>query len=153
LHVLDVDESYPVAQESHFYRGGHGLYSTIDDYLKFMHVLQTGQTPDAQKLLTKAAHELLWRNRLNPRLQPLVLGFNVMGGYGWNLMGRLILDPQQCEYNTAEGEGGWAGAASTYFWIDRHNGISGIAMGQYIGSTSHLGALMQHAAYGMFKTA
>jgi len=63
-----------------------------------------------------------------------------------------MLNPEQCEFRTALGEGGWAGAASTYFWIDRHNSISGIAMAQYIGSTAHLGALMQHAAYGMFKT-
>ncbi len=152
LNPIDVNASYPVAQSGNFYRGGHGLYSTLDDYLKFMHVLQTAQSPAKQSLLTKAAFELLWRNRIKPDLQPLILGYNVMGGYGWNLMGRVMLDPTQSAVKSVTGEGGWAGAASTYFWIDRSNGISGIAMAQYIGSTPHLGALMQHAAYGMFKS-
>lgn len=150
LKSLDVAASYPTDKSSHFYRGGHGLYSTLNDYVKFMHVLQTGASPDAQPLLSKNTFDLMWSNRIDPALQPMKLAFNVLGGYGWNLMGRIMLKPDQSEFRSVVGEGGWAGAASTYFWIDRHNDISGIAMSQYIGSTASLGPLMQHAAYGMF---
>ena len=34
---------------------------------------------------------------------------------------------------TENGEFGWSGAASTYFWIDRENQLTGIIMTQYIG--------------------
>jgi len=151
LNPLDVSASYPANQDSGFYRGGHGLFSTLNDYQKFMVALQTGESPDGQQLLSANGFELMWGDRMDDALKPLVLGFNVMGGYGWNLMGRVMQDPAQCEFRTSLGEGGWSGAASTYFWIDRDNAISGIAMSQYIGSTAHLGALMQHAGYGMFK--
>lgn len=151
LDVIDVEPSYPTEQQKQFYRGGHGLFSTLADYVKFMHVLQTGASSDGQQLLSEKAFHLMWTNRIDDALQPLVLGFNVLGGYGWNLMGRTMLNPGQCEFRTAVGEGGWAGAASTYFWIDRANAISGIAMSQYIGSTTHLGAVMQDAAYSMFN--
>ena len=153
LNALNVDASYPTNQGNEFYRGGHGLFSTMDDYVKFMQVLETGESERAGRFLSSDGFELLWRNRIRPDQQPLVLAHNVMGGYGWSLMGRVMLDPTQSVINSAVGEGGWAGAASTYFWVDRSNGIAGIAMGQYIGSTPHLGALMQHAAYGMFSQA
>jgi len=151
LNVIDVEPSYPANQQSGFYRGGHGLFSTLADYVKFMHVLETGRSADGRQLLSDNNFNLMWSNRVDQSLLPLVLGFNVMGGYGWNLMGRTMLDPAQCEYGTAPGEGGWSGAASTYFWVDRKQGISGIAMTQYIGSTVQLGALTQNAAYAMFK--
>ena len=34
---------------------------------------------------------------------------------------------------TENGEFGWSGAASTYFWVDRKNHLTGIIMTQYIG--------------------
>ena len=151
LNSMDVEDGYPSKEGSGFYRGGHGLFSTLADYHKLMHVLQTGVSLEGQRLIDERAFELMWTNRIPDTLKPLVLGFNVLGGYGWNLMGRVMQDPSQCEFNTVVGEAGWAGAASTYFWIDRANDISGIAMSQYIGSNPHLGALMQHAAYGMFS--
>lgn len=150
LNALDVEAGYPSNENSGFYRGGHGLFSTLADYQKFLHVLQTGESLEGQRLIAQETFDLMWRNRIDDALKPLVLGFNTLGGYGWNLMGRIMQDPAQCEFKTVEGEGGWAGAASTYFWVDRTNNISGIAMSQYIGSNPHLGALMQHAAYGMF---
>jgi len=151
LDLVDVEPSYPADQKIGFYRGGHGLFSTLEDYLKFMHVLQTGASADGRQLLSDKVFNLMWSNRIDSALQPLILGFNVMSGYGWNLMGRTMLNPELCEFRTAPGEGGWAGAASTYFWIDRNNAISGIVMAQYIGSTTQLGAVMQNAAYGMFR--
>ncbi len=151
LDLIDVEPSYPAHKQKDFYRGGHGLFSTLADYEKFMHVLQTGTSPDGQQMLSDNTFNLMWSNRVDNALQPLVLGFNELGGYGWNLMGRTMLNPEQSEIRTAVGEGGWAGAASTYFWIDRKNAVSGIVMAQYLGSTPHLGALIQHAAYGMFN--
>ena len=152
LNPLDVSASYPAEEENGFYRGGHGLFSTLNDYVKFMHVLQTGESLSGQRMLSSETFELMWSDRIHQSMQPLELGFNVLGGYGWNLMGRVMLDPEQCEFNTSIGEGGWAGAASTYFWIDRGNNYSGIAMSQYLGSTAHLGALMHHAAYSTLRT-
>ena len=151
LHPIDVSASCPADAGSGFYRGGHGLFSTLADYQKFMGVLQTGLSLDGQRMVGANEFELMWSDRLAPSLKPMVLGFNVLGGYGWNLMGRVMQDPAQCEFRTVAGEGGWSGAASTYFWIDRANDLSGIVMTQYIGSTVHLGPLMQHAAYGMFS--
>lgn len=151
LNLLNVDASYPTQPSQGFYRGGHGLYSTMQDYIQFMGALKTGATSTGQQLLSEQTLNLMWSNRISSALMPLKLGFNVLGGYGWSLMGRLMIDPAQCEFKTAMGEGGWSGAASTYFWIDKANDISGIVMTQYLGSTVYLGPLMHHAAYSNFK--
>jgi len=151
LNEIDVDAAYPHKEGTGFYRGGHGLFSTLDDYQKFIELLQSGTSPDGKQLVNADTLELLWTNRIASSLKPLVLGFNELGGYGWNLMGRVMQDPTLCEFKTVEGEGGWAGAASTYFWIDRANKLSGLVMSQYLGSNPHLGALMQNTAYSMFS--
>jgi len=151
LNLLNVDATYPTDASQGFYRGGHGLFSTMHDYLKFMDALKTGTTAEGKRLLSEPTHKLMWSNRIASSLMPIKLGFNVLGGYGWSLMGRLMLDPTQCEFKTVMGEGGWSGAASTYFWIDKANDISGIVMTQYLGSTTYLGPLMHHAAYSNFN--
>jgi len=74
-----------------------------------------------------------------------------MLGYSWNLAGRLMINTDHAQFKTVAGEGGWSGAASTYFWIDRANDISGISMTQYLGSTTPLGLSMMSAAYEMFE--
>jgi len=146
----EMEASHPTSEASGFYRGGHGLYSSMSDYLKFMHVLKTGKTQGGIELLPASGMKLMWGNQLSASMLPLTLAFNVLHGYGWCLMGRVCVDPTQCEAATAKGEGGWAGAASTYFFVDRENDLSMIVLTQYIGSTPSLGGLMHHAAYSMF---
>jgi len=150
LIPVDVTESYPI-DSAEFYRGGHGLYSTLADYQKFMHVLKTGSTASGEAMLFPNTFDTMWGNHVSESLMPLTIGFNPMHGYGWNYVGRLMHDLPKSVLRSYSGEGGWSGAASTYFWIDRENDITGIVMAQYIGSTAQLGPMMQHAAYGMFK--
>ena len=130
---MDIESGYPVHSES-FARGGHGLYSTISDYRRFMHVLETGNTPEGEVFLSQPMHSMMWMNRLPSQQRPPIIGENVLGGYGWNLFGRVMEDVGQAGSLTQVGEGGWAGAASTYFWIDRELKFSGIIMTQYLGS-------------------
>lgn len=146
LTPLSVDKGYPVQSPS-FARGGHGLYSSADDYMKFMQVLHNGCTPAGEALLSAPMVEMMWRDRILPEQQPLVIGENSLAGYGWNLFGRVLNDPGQAMFLSSDGEGGWAGAASTYFWVDRGTGLSGLSMTQYLGSSVPLGDLIRSAAY------
>lgn len=147
LEAMDVSASYPTDDHDRFARGGHGLYSTISDYRRFMHVLENGQTPDGQSILSAPMVELMWQNRVGRRQRPLAIGPVPLPGYGWNLFGRVMLEPGRALKLTMEGEGGWAGAASTFFWVDRRQGFSGLVMSQFLGSTIPLGDEMQSAAY------
>ncbi len=152
LHQINVETSYPsntaTSNSSHaFYRGGHGLFSTLHDYVKFMRVLQDGCSADGKALLSRPMVQMMWKNRLAESQRPIGIGENMMAGYGWNLFGRLMLNTRDAEVLSNAGEGGWSGAASTYFWVDRQLEFSGIVLSQYLGSTTALGPSMQHMAY------
>ena len=146
LTPMPVEKGYPLQSDT-FARGGHGLYSSADDYLKFMQVLVDGRTPTGDVLLSKPMVQMMWRDRIPPVQQPMVIGENQLFGYGWNLFGRVLNDPGQAAFLSSVGEGGWAGAAATYFWVDPNTGLSGLSMTQYLGSGIPLGDIIRSAAF------
>lgn len=145
LTKLDVESAYPSHQANDFQRGGLGLFSTTNDYMRFAEFLRTGISTDKQGLLSSATFDLLWANRIKQHQRPLKIGPNALPGYGWNLAGRVMLDVGEAMSVTSVGEGGWAGAASTYFWVDRARALSGVIMSQYLGSALPLGTDMHSA--------
>lgn len=153
LLPLDVERSYPSNAADRFARGGIGLFSTINDYTRLAECLQHGRAPTGEEILSAPMLDLLWRNRLPREQRPISTGRNPSPGYGWGLIGRIMVDLGESMHLTVEGEGGWAGAASTWFWCDRANGITGLVFAQFLGSVIPLGPLMQAAAYQGFVTA
>ena len=73
-------------------------------------------------------------NRLKKSQLPLFPGAPTYYGYGFNLIGRVVVDQGQVMSLTGKNEFGWGGASSTYFWIDPDEDLVGIIMTQYIGS-------------------
>lgn len=150
LLAMNVEPSYPMAENTGFSRGGIGLFSTMRDYQRFMPVLMHGNTEEGAPLLSKPTLDMLWENRLSDSQMPIKIGDRAYHGYGWGLTGRVMADSSRASLVCVPGEGGWAGAASTYFWIDRQNAVSGIVMAQYLGSAIPLGPDMQSLAYSAF---
>ena len=68
-------------------------------------------------------------------------------GYGWNLLGRIMKKPNKSLQLANKGEYGWAGAATTYFWIDPKYDLSGVVMSQILGTTLPLGAEIKAKTY------
>jgi CubicO group peptidase (beta-lactamase class C family) len=149
LTPADVEEMYPSNRPGEFRRGGHGLYSTLDDYAKFARMLLTGKTPDGKTLLSRKMLELMRTNRIPANQLPLTIGMNALLGYGWGLGVRVMMDPGRAMSLCTVGEFGWAGAASTYFWVDPVESMVGVVMTQYLGSLLPLADDMRSAAYQM----
>lgn len=147
LPPVNVEASHPTAAQSDFARGGHGLFSTCADYARFIQVLKDGRTASGDTVLSPAMLDLMWQNRIPDRMLPLVAGDSRLPGYGWNLFGRVMLDIGQALSITGHGEGGWAGAACTYFFVDRQRDLNGIVMAQYLGSAVPLADDMRNAFY------
>lgn len=148
LRAMDVTQSYPMSSNGEFSRGGIGLFSTLSDYRRFLPVLLHGNTLEGEPLLSAMTLNMLWQNRLTRDQMPIAIGDKAYAGYGWGLTGRIMSDTASTSTVCAAGEGGWAGAASTYFWVDRANDVTGIVMAQYLGSAIALGPTMQSLAYG-----
>ena len=58
-----------------------------------------------------------------------------------------MLELGQAMNFTGGGEGGWAGAATTFFWADSEEDMVGVVMTQHLGSLSPMGFDMRAAAY------
>ena len=144
---LDVSRSYPADAGGRFRRGGLGLFSTVSDYARFAHALIDGTGPDGAHLLSAPMLELAWTNRLPRAQRPIAIGDKALDGYGWGLLGRVLVDPGEALHLSSPGEGGWSGAASTWFWVDRARRLSGLVFAQYLGSAAPLGQRVQGAAY------
>lgn len=147
LKKIDVDDAYPFDRPDTFARGGHGLFSTTSDYMRFARFCITGQTAVGVPLVSRKMLDFMWANRLSDKQLPYWLGPFPSPGYGFNLMGRVMMDPGQAISLTSMGEGGWGGAAATYYWVDRAEDFTGVVMTQNLGSLTAMRTDMMAAAY------
>ena len=146
LHPVTIKSGYP-ADDPGFARGGHGLFSTVPDYMAIARFLATGKSADGDPLLSRKGAQALWTNRLPEAQYPMMLGPLALLGYGWGLAGRVMAKPGEGLGLSSALECGWAGAASTYFWIDPVEDMIGVVMSQYLGSKIPLGDDIRNAAY------
>jgi CubicO group peptidase (beta-lactamase class C family) len=148
LLAADVEEMHP-SNDPGYTRGGHGLFSSTSDYAKFARMLLTGKTPDGHAILSRPMLAMLTTNRIPADQLPLTIGMNPLPGYGWGLGMRVMMDTGRALSLTNNGEFGWAGAASTYFWVDPSEQMIGIFMSQYLGSVLPMADDLRTAAYQM----
>ena len=147
LKPVDVSDAYPTNESAGFARGGVGLFSSASDYLRFAAFTLDGKGRYGEPIISRKMVEFMWANRLSKAQMPIAIGPFPQPGYGWNLLGRVMLDLGQAMTFTGLGEGGWAGAATTFFWADREEDMAGVVMTQHLGSLSPMGFDMRAAAY------
>jgi len=87
------------------FSGGGGLVSTVDDYLKFCLMLLNGGEWNGVRIIQESTAKLIMTNQLPA-------GVKYADNKGYGLAG---------DVNLETGVYGWAGAASTKFWIDPKN--------------------------------
>jgi len=147
LKEQDPHQSYPTQSPS-FRRGGLGLYSTLSDYSHFVRMLLNGKNQQGEVLLSSKSLKMMHGNRIPLHNLPLRIGDTPLLGYGWNLSGRVMINTSLALSPQATvNEFGWAGAASTFFWVDPDQQITGVIMTQFIGSNYLLADDMKTAFY------
>ena len=131
---LDVSPTYPVDAPSTFQRGGHGLFGTAPDYLRFAQMLANGGELDGARIIGRKTLALMHANHLSKELLPLSMDAAPIPGYGFGLGSRVALDVAQTGVSGSVGEFGWSGAAKTYYWVDPVEQIVGLFMTQSMSS-------------------
>ncbi|HKD05614.1 MAG TPA: serine hydrolase domain-containing protein [Bryobacteraceae bacterium] len=132
---VDVSKTYPTDNTTTFARGGHGLFSTAADFLRFAQMLLNRGELDGERIISPAIADLMHSNHLPPNLMPYNIAIVAFPGYGFGLGSRVLLDPAASGLPGSVGEFGWAGAANTYFWVDPKKELVGIFMTQHMIST------------------
>lgn len=129
---------YP-ENNSNYARGGHGLYSSLEDYFKFAEMLLTGKSKSGKVILSKKMLNLATRNHLSDKFLPIEIKIpgdedleNDFEPYGWGLGFRVLVDVNKLNGTGSLGEFGWSGAASTFFLVDPKESITAVLMTQVL---------------------
>ena len=165
-------------QEPELHMGGHGLYGTATDYVKFIRMwLNDGRSDSGEQILRPETVEMASRNHL-----PKGMHIKMLPGVGATNTAKSILPVSKPRLsNDAEffpgmpktwaltfmineepaptgrpaGSLAWAGLANLYYWIDRNNGVGGYWATQifpFADPTSVAGFLeMERATYQYAK--
>jgi len=93
--------------------GGAGLYSTLDDFMKFGEMLRL----DGKGIISKESVQLMRKNHLTPN--QLATFSETDSGYGYGYLVRCLIDEKKNhEYRESLGSFGWNGMGGTTLRID-----------------------------------
>jgi CubicO group peptidase (beta-lactamase class C family) len=132
---LVADQALELPQEPEFEMGGGGLYSTADDYLKFVRMmLNRGKSDKGEAVLKPETVDQMSRNAmgdckvclLKTTAPPLSNDAEFFPGMDkqWGLS--FMINNEQAPTGRSAGALAWAGLANTYYWIDQQKAIGGV---------------------------
>lgn len=144
---LDVEATYPTTHTGNFARGGHGLFSTAPDYMRFAQMLLNRGELDGVRILAPKICDLMHMNHLPVALLPYEINGLPSSGYGFGLGSRVLMNVAESALPGSVGEYGWAGAAATYYWVDPQEELIGMLMTQSMVSPEPVSKDFQILAY------
>jgi CubicO group peptidase (beta-lactamase class C family) len=138
--------------EGRMLSGGGGLLSTAGDYLRFAQMLLNGGELDGHRVLKRETVALMMQNHLPPVLTPIppITADWPPGRNGFGYGGAVRVDSD----TTLPGSAGtfrWAGAASTFFWVDPRADLVAMVWTQQLPPAWSLDALFQRLVYASVK--
>ncbi|HKI74343.1 MAG TPA: serine hydrolase domain-containing protein [Pseudomonadales bacterium] len=99
--------------------GGGGLYSTVDDYIQFAHMLVDQGEVNGVRLLSEDTVQLMRTNRLTPEQRQMpFLGMPFWTATGFGLGVSVVMDPEKLVGAGSKGSFGWPGAFGTWWQAD-----------------------------------
>ncbi|GGW79518.1 serine hydrolase domain-containing protein [Streptomyces lomondensis] len=136
FHVWDEAEGGRHSAPPAFQGGGGGLNSTADDYHAYFRMLLNGGMHGSERILSRAAVELMTTNRLAPEQQAarhamavnnvhVSFGQGQHGGWGFGMAVRTY----RGDYAPI-GQFGWDGGSGTSTYADPETQITGILLTQ-----------------------
>lgn len=156
IHVRGEDGAWiatdvELRQDPEYFAGGHGLYSTPSDYLRFQRALLRGGELDGERILREETVDAAFENQIGGLRFPAHIAtadpassgdFDVGPGYTWGH--GLLLNTEDVPGRRRAGSGAWAGLCNTHFWIDRTTGVTGAIY-------SNLLPFVTPEAYGLYQ--
>jgi methyl acetate hydrolase len=139
MHQREADGSvkplpdFELPQDPEVHMGGHGLYSTVQDYCRFIRMwLNDGMGPNGP-VLKKETVRMAERNGLgDKKIKGLPGVIPSLSNYAeffpgmpksWALT--FMINDEDAPTGRPAGALGWAGLPNLFYWIDRKNGVGG----------------------------
>jgi CubicO group peptidase (beta-lactamase class C family) len=125
-----------------WWAGGHGLYSTPRDYIRFERALLRGGELDGVRLLGPRTVAYMTRNHLPGGADLKAFGRPIFAesnyaGVGFGLGVSVVVDPVPGRIMTSTGEFAWGGFASTAFYVDPVEDVTAMFFTQLMPSSTY----------------
>lgn len=129
--LTPMDFELPASPEVHM--GGHGLYSTVGDYMRFIRMwLNDGNGPHGRVLKPETV-KMAERNHLGDLkvtalpgvIKSLSNDAEFFPGQSKSWSFTFMVNDEEAPTGRPAGALGWAGLANLFYWIDRRNGFGG----------------------------
>ncbi|QOZ30707.1 serine hydrolase [Bradyrhizobium sp. CCBAU 53421] len=129
--LTPMDFELPANPEIHM--GGHGLYGTIGDYMRFIRMWLNDGAGGHGRVLKAETVRMAEKNHLGNNKVTAITGvitslandaeFFPGQSKSWALS--FMINDEQAPTGRPAGALGWAGLANLFYWIDRQNGFGG----------------------------
>ena len=126
-----MDFELPTPPEVDF--GGHGLYGTVGDYMRFIRMWLNDGAGEHGRVLKQETVEMAVQNHLGDLPVTMLPGvipslsndaeFFPGQSKSWSLP--FMINNEEAPTGRPAGALGWAGLANLFYWIDRENGYGG----------------------------
>jgi methyl acetate hydrolase len=138
MHQRDADGSlkpldFELPADPEVHMAGHGLYSTVPDYMRFIRMWLNDGMGEHGRVLKPETVAMAVQNGLGEKkikMLPGVIGWlsndaEFFPGMpkSWGLT--FMINDEKAPTGRPAGALGWAGLANLFYWIDRENGIGG----------------------------
>lgn len=142
LALFDAPATSTYLAPPTFLSGGGGLVSTAHDYWCFAQMLANRGELGGRRILGRRTVEYLSTNHLPGGVDLAAMGQKVFSevsyeGIGFGLGVSVTLDPARAAAMGSPGDHGWGGAASTAFWVDRHEDLVVVLLAQLMPSSTY----------------
>ena len=129
--------------------GGHGLASTIDDYMRFARMLLNEGELDGKRILKPGTVRLMASNQLDERVTKTAwLTSKGSVRFGLDFAVRTRQPQTAAEPRGAVGEYFWDGAQTTQFFVDPANNLAAVLFVQVRPFDVSLQPVLREAIYG-----
>ena len=129
--LAPMDFELPAAPEVHM--GGHGLYGTVGDYMRFIRMWLNDGNGEHGRVLKPETVRMAAKNHLGDMKVTMLPGaiaalsndaeFFPGLSKSWALT--FMVNDEPAPTGRPAGALGWAGLANLFYWIDRQNGFGG----------------------------
>ncbi|NOJ46191.1 serine hydrolase domain-containing protein [Bradyrhizobium archetypum] len=129
--LTPMDFELPADPEVHM--GGHGLYATVGDYMRFIRMWLNDGAGENGRVLRPETVRMAAQNHLGDKKVTALPGvipslsndaeFFPGQSKSWALT--FMINDEQAPTGRPPGALGWAGLANLFYWIDRANGFGG----------------------------
>ncbi len=136
-----------IRNKPNFLTGGHGLVSTIDDYMKFCMMFLKKGNVNNNSILSRKTIEYMTSNHLGNNINRETSLYLPGPGYGFGLGFAVRESNGLSSWPGSKGEYFWAGYAGTYFWIDPKEELIVISMIQSVTNRMKFRLLLRNLVY------